>query len=212
MPRLHLSSLVCCLALVCAAPVAAQSHGVISDLSAVGTDEGLCEHEVPAQVCVLCHPELEARFREVGDWCRPHRVPESQCHRCHPDLDFSPLPAIPDGADVAVLDDAQALEGLAAHAVAGRVTVFDFTADWCAPCQNLERHLRGLLGASDDLAVRWIDVTAWEGPVFNTYLRTVPSLPYVQVYAPDGTLVGELAGFELSELDALIEQARDAAE
>ncbi|MFT5994352.1 MAG: hypothetical protein ACI82G_003364, partial [Bradymonadia bacterium] len=152
-----------------AAPAQAQ-HGVISDLSAVGNDAEMCEHDVPAEVCTRCNPELEAQFQEAGDWCRGHRIPESQCHRCHPDLHFDPLPAIPEGADVLDLTDEQALEGLAQHIALGKVTVVDFTAPWCVPCRNVEASLRTWMTNDPRVAVRRIHIGAWEGPVVDRYM------------------------------------------
>ena len=146
-------------------------------------------------------------FRQENDWCGPHRVPESQCHRCHPELDFSPMPEVPDSADVVDLTDEQALEGLAAHAVEGKVTVFDFHAAWCAACFNLERHLREQLHNGANFAVRRIDVGAWEGPVVDRYLSNVARLPFVVILDANGRIVEELSDFDLEELDAAIEAA-----
>jgi thiol-disulfide isomerase/thioredoxin len=181
-------------------------HGAISELSTSGSHE-LCEHEVPGDVCTRCNPELISRFREVNDWCGPHRVPESQCHRCHSDLDFSPMPEISESADIADLTDEQALEGLLVHAAEGKVTVVDFHAAWCAACFNLERDLRARLQTDPDLAVRRIDVGAWEGPVVDRYLSNVARLPFVVVISPDGRIVAELSDFDFDELEAAIEEA-----
>lgn len=170
-------------------------------------DAALCEHEVPAEVCTRCNPELEEGFRAAGDWCGPHGIPESQCHRCHPDLNFDPLPELDEDADMAAMSEEEALEGLAAHAVPGKVTVFDFSAAWCAPCRNLEGHLRDRLNADDELAVRTIDVGAWEGPVVDRYMADVAGLPYVIVFGPNGERFGEMSQFEPSEIDTMIDAA-----
>ncbi len=181
-------------------------HGTITGMSAVHNAE-LCEHEVPAEVCTRCHPELEAGFRAANDWCGPHSIPESQCHRCHPDLNFDPLPELAPDADMHDLSTEEALEGLAAHAVPGKVTVFDFSAAWCAPCRNLEAHLRTRLGTDDALAVRKIDVGDWEGPVVDRYMSDVAGLPYVIVFGPNGERVGDMSQFEPAEIDTLIDEA-----
>ncbi len=49
----------------------------------------LCEHQVPADLCTRCTPELTAVFQETGDWCAEHGVPESQCLQCNPELTFT---------------------------------------------------------------------------------------------------------------------------
>jgi thiol-disulfide isomerase/thioredoxin len=184
------------------------THGTISDLSTdTATPGHLCEHDVPADVCVRCNPELEPRFREANDWCGPHRVPESQCHRCHPNLDFSPLPDIPESADVRDLSHEEALAGLSDHAAEGKITIFDFHANWCAACFNLDRHLRTWLGETDQLAIRRIDVAEWSWPVVDRYLAEVEMLPYVVILGPDGSEIARMSNFGLDELDDVLNEA-----
>ena len=208
MPTL-LACSVLTLALLFGGDAVAQ-HGNLSDLSAVGNDAPMCDHEVPAEVCTRCNPELVPMFQEAGDWCRGHRVPESQCHRCHPDLHFDPLPPVPEGADVLDLTEEQALSGLAAFAVAGKVTVFDFTAPWCVPCRNVEAVLRTWLARHPQLAVRRIHIGAWEGPVVERYLSNIAGLPYVILYGVDGTELATMAAFEMETLEAALEAALPA--
>ena len=200
---------VCAVSFVAGCGGASTEHGTISRMSAVDTETmTLCEHEVPAEVCTRCNPELEESFREIGDWCGPHDVPESQCHRCHPDLEFFALPPLAENADYAELSDEEALAGLEPHLSAGKITIVDFYAPWCAPCQNLEVRLRELNNAHEDIAVRKVTVMAWEGPIVDRYLSDVPQLPHVRIYDTDGELAGTLSGFDLDELDALVDEVR----
>src|SRR4051812_575617 len=100
-----------------------------------------CGHGVACETCVRCHPELVARFKAAGDWCPEHGLPETQCGLCHPEVLVAP-PRPPDGADVGHLVDAgQDLPSLEPHAVAGKVTVFDFYADWCGPCRHVDEFM-----------------------------------------------------------------------
>jgi hypothetical protein len=49
--------------------------------------QGFCgEHGVPEALCYQCRPFLKTAFRAKGDWCKEHDVPESQCVKCHPEL------------------------------------------------------------------------------------------------------------------------------
>lgn len=45
-----------------------------------------CEHGFAKGDCFSCHPSLEAKFKETGDWCGGHGVPESQCFPCQSGL------------------------------------------------------------------------------------------------------------------------------
>jgi thiol-disulfide isomerase/thioredoxin len=189
-------------ALSACAPAAAPPHGSMSTLSqATRADWKACEHRVPEEVCKRCHPELEADFKKVGDWCPEHGVPESQCLKCSPDLDFSPPEAAPEGADVQTIahagEDVAALEPFCAP---GKVTVFDFYASWCPPCRKVDRHLyeqqreRGF-------AIRKLDVGTWSSPLAKHWLGEVRDLPYTVVYSAGCKRVAAVSGGDLPAID-----------
>ncbi len=184
-------------------------HGKLSELSRVDGDIVLCEHKVPEKTCTLHHPELVAQFKRAGDWCAPHGVPESQCFKCHPDLTFEPLPKLPDGADVSWLSRAgEDVSSLDTHAVPGKVTIFDFYADWCAACRKVDGHLYKRIANGDaSLAYRKLNILEWESPLGQRYLRDVPSLPFVVVYGKDGKRFRTLHGADLGALDAVLAEA-----
>lgn len=184
-------------------------HGSLSNLSAAnGADAAFCPHKVPQVACTRCNPTLVAQFKGVGDWCGEHDVPESQCFTCHPDLTFDPLPEPPSGADVKRLAQAgEDIGPLAEHAAAGKVTLFDFYADWCMPCRKVDAHVYGLLGKSPNLAYRKLNLVSWESALAKRNLANVPNLPYVVVYGRNRQLVGAMTGLDLPALDKLIEAA-----
>jgi thiol-disulfide isomerase/thioredoxin len=179
--------------------------------NAPGAEESiaLCDHRVPADVCSRHHPELVARFKRVGDWCPEHEVPESQCLACHPDLSFRPLPALPEAADVAWLSrEGEDVPDLAAHAVKGKVTIFEFYADWCAVCRKVDDHLFGrMLRGDGSFAFRKLNVVAWESPLGERYLKGVPSLPLIVVFDRAGKRLRALYGFDARLLDTAIADA-----
>jgi thiol-disulfide isomerase/thioredoxin len=179
--------------------------GTISDLSRVEGPAPFCEHKVPEQVCTRHHPELIAKFKAVNDWCGEHGVPESQCFDCHPDLTFEALPQLKEDADLKVISTAgENVEDLRAAAVPQKVTVFDFYADWCAGCREIDLHMYKLLNARGDVALRKLNVVDWETPLAKRYLADVAGLPFVIVFGRDGTEVRRIQGVRLADLDAAI--------
>ena len=185
-----------------------RGHGTISDLSvAPSAGAAFCDHRVPADVCTRHNPHLVPRFKEVNDWCVEHGIPESQCLECHPDLSFEPLPELPAGADVVKLSEKGEDPGpLAALAVASKVTVFDYYADWCAPCRKIDAHMFQKMQTRGDIALRKLNVVSWETPLAKSHLKKIAKLPYVVVYGRDGKEVRAITGFDLAALDAAIEE------
>jgi thiol-disulfide isomerase/thioredoxin len=71
------------------------------------------------------------------------------------------------------------------HLVPGKLVVFDFFADWCAPCRVVTPRLERLAAQHPArLALRKIDVIDWESPVARQH--RVGSLPYLVLYGADG--------------------------
>lgn len=189
----------------CATP---HQHGAITDMSvAKSHDWKACEHHVPSDVCVQCHPEKAAAFKSHRDWCPEHNVPESQCLKCHPDLDFSPPKKPPPEADVIQLVQAgEDLEALEPHLVPGKFTVFDFHADWCTPCKKVSEFLFKLQETRADIAVRKLNLVSWESPLAERWLRDIPELPFIVVYGPSGEKLASLHGAKLKTLNELLTQ------
>jgi thiol-disulfide isomerase/thioredoxin len=172
------------------------------------SDWKACPHQVPEEVCVQCHPERAAAFKERGDWCKEHDVPESQCLKCHPDLDFTPPAKPPEGADVVeIAKEGQSLDALEPHLVSGKVTVFDFYAAWCPPCRKVDQHLFPKLEQRQDIAIRKVNVGNWESETAERWLSDVPELPHLIVYDKRGKKVRAISGAQLSDIDAAIAEA-----
>ncbi len=185
----------------CATTSSSSQHGQLTELSRVEGPITLCDHQVPERVCTRHHPELVANFKKSHDWCEPHGVPESQCLKCHPDLTFDPLPRVLEGSDVAVLSKAgEDVAALEPFAVAGKVTVFEFSADWCAACRKVEGFLLNkFTAAQPTFAFRKLNIVSWESPLGQRYLGKVESLPLLVVFGRDGKK-RELNGADLSAL------------
>ncbi|MCK5707753.1 MAG: thioredoxin family protein [Candidatus Aureabacteria bacterium] len=59
----------------------------------------------------------------------------------------------------------------------GKVTIFDFYADWCGPCKSLAPKLESFVRKTDDVCLMKINIKAWGSPVAQMYnIRSVPSI------------------------------------
>ncbi len=186
-----------------------KTHGTLTDMSRVKGNIVFCSHQVPNEVCTRDNPQLIPQFKKAHDWCDEHDVPESQCFECHPDLTFEPLPVLDAAADIQWLSrEGEDVPDLAPHAVKGKVTVFDFYADWCASCRKVDGYVYRRLAEGDPtLAVRKINIVTWETPVAKRYMTNVPALPYLVIYGPSGKLAETVYSADLKALERAIEKA-----
>ena len=92
--------------------------------------------------------------------------------------------------------------------VAGRFTVVDLWAEWCAPCRELDERLQALARRHPDrLAVRKLDVVDPDSEAWARYLEPGGfNLPHLKLYGPDGALI-----FERSAPPAELIRAIEAA-
>lgn len=117
--------------------------------------------------------------------------------------------SIPEGADVqTVAKEGEDVADLAPYVAAGKVTIIDFSAQWCMPCRKLDEHMVSVLKAQPDVAYRKLDIGDWDSPLAKRYLRNVPALPYVIVYGVKGARIAEISGLDLPRLDQAIAKGK----
>ena len=98
-----------------------------------------------------------------------------------------PLPDLPPG-DVQVVSKGEPVD-LDALAVEGKYTIYDFYADWCPPCREIDVELRAIASRHANVAVRKIDIVDWTTPVVTQH--GVEGLPHLVLYGPDGEKMAE---------------------
>jgi thiol-disulfide isomerase/thioredoxin len=114
---------------------------------------------------------------------------------------YLPHPDYPAGADVAWLSkDGSAVGPLPKLRVADKYTVFDVYADWCGPCRTVDEHLREVVAARKDVAVRKLNVVEFESPLAKELGSRLEALPYVVVFTPAGKRI-DIAGADMARLD-----------
>ena len=95
------------------------------------------------------------------------------------------------GVDARIISGGQLVD-FEANLVPDKFTIFDFGADWCAPCHAAEKFLKMYMMDHPDVAVRAIVLegkTAKESfmhPVASQHLSGAAGLPYFVVYSPSG--------------------------
>ena len=82
--------------------------------------------------------------------------------------------------------------------VPGKITVFDFTSEYCGPCRGYAQTLLLLHQQRADVAVVKVDINRsevhkidWDSPVAQQYTLSDKGLPYFKIYGPDGKLMAE---------------------
>ena len=77
---------------------------------------------------------------------------------------------------------------LGPHVREGRVTVFDFYADWCPPCKELGKSLEDLKKVyGDRLEVYKLDIVSWDSELAQHH--GIKDLPYLMVYRENRELL-----------------------
>ena len=90
------------------------------------------------------------------------------------------------GLDIETISKAGENVDLASHRAAGKITIFDFYADWCVPCKGLEANLVELMRDDDRIALRKVNIVDWESAVAKQHLAGVEGIPYVVIQTDSG--------------------------
>lgn len=85
---------------------------------------------------------------------------------------------------------------------AGRYTLVDYWATWCAPCQKLGPQIDDFAKMHPQLSVAKLDVSDWDPQTMQRYLPGLPGIPVVDLWGPDGRLVRRLVGAECGDFAA----------
>ncbi|MBM4153042.1 MAG: thioredoxin family protein, partial [Kiritimatiellaceae bacterium] len=73
----------------------------------------------------------------------------------------------------------------------GKITVVDFYATWCGPCQQLAPILDSIVQGQSDVVLKKVDIGKWGSPITKQY--DVYTVPNIRVFDKQGRLVAQPA-------------------
>lgn len=113
------------------------------------------------------------------------------------------------GLDIKIVSYGEAIE-ISQHLAPGKITIFDYYADWCGPCHLLTRKLERLLVEYENLALRQVDIGDWESDAAKqaTEEFEMSGLPYVRIYGPKGKFLGVVEGNQIEKVEEMIRGPR----
>ena len=111
------------------------------------------------------------------------------------------------GLDIRTASHGEAIK-LKDHLAPGKITIFDYYADWCGPCHLLSPKLERLLLDYRNLALRKVDISNWESEAAKQATKDfgLPGLPYVRIYDGKGRLLGEVQGNRVEKVEEFIKR------
>jgi copper chaperone CopZ len=115
-------------------------------------------------------------------------------------------------ADVVKTLDIQSFNGrtrldLDKLAVPGKVTIFDYYADWCVPCHVLEARLQRYLKGHPKVALRRLNIGNWDNVAAHQAADLgATALPYLVVYDGKGKVIAAVTGGDWGQLLAAVER------
>ncbi len=92
------------------------------------------------------------------------------------------------------------------HLAPGKITVFDFYADWCAPCRVFSPKLEHLVKNNPRLALRKVDIVSWDSELAKQLTKNykMPALPFTLIFDEKGRLLGKVEGNDIEKVEEII--------
>ena len=92
------------------------------------------------------------------------------------------------------------------HLAKGKLTVFDFYADWCAPCRVFSPKVEWMIKETPNAALRKVDIVDWKSAVAKqlTKVYSMPALPFTLVFDDTGKLLGKVEGNDIEQVKSIL--------
>ena len=92
------------------------------------------------------------------------------------------------------------------HLSPGKITIFDYYADWCGPCHLLTPKLERLVVRFENTALRQVDIVNWQSAAAKqaTAEFRLSGLPFTRVFDDRGILLGQVSGNDIDRIEAIV--------
>ena len=92
------------------------------------------------------------------------------------------------------------------HFTEGKITIFDFYADWCGPCRVFSPKAERLLLLYDNLALRKVDIVDWKSALAKQLTKDykMPALPFTLIFDDKGKFLGKVEGNDIEKVKEII--------
>ena len=92
------------------------------------------------------------------------------------------------------------------HLVQGKITIFDFYADWSAPCKVFSPKVERLMLIKENLVLRKVDIVDWKSNLAKQLTKEyqLPALPFTLIFDDQGNLLGKVKGNDIEKVKEII--------
>ena len=90
----------------------------------------------------------------------------------------------------------------------GKITIFDFYADWCGPCRAFSPKVERLIENNPNVALRKVDIVTWKSEVSRQLAKKyqMSGLPFILVFDDNGKLLGIVEGNYIEKVEQIIKE------
>lgn len=94
------------------------------------------------------------------------------------------------------------------HLTAGKITIFDFYADWCGPCKVFSPKIERLLLKYPTVILKKVDIVTWKSDLTKQLTKEyqLPALPFILIFNDKGKLLGKIKGNYIEKVEEVIKQ------
>lgn len=109
------------------------------------------------------------------------------------------------GLDIRVIKGGSKIN-IKEHLSAGKITIFDFYADWCVPCRVFSPKVERLPLEYPIVAVKKVDIVDWKSELSKQLTKEyqMPALPFILIFDDKGKLLGRVEGNYIEQVEEII--------